>query len=68
MGYRISIISFRKKLVDEHDNLRMGCKPLVDAITRSLGFSSDDNPRLHWEYQQCKTEGRLGTLVKIEAI
>lgn len=66
--YRITIVSFRRRLVDRHDNLPTGCKPLCDQITASLGFASDDNPRLHWEYQQMKTAGKPGTLVKIDTI
>lgn len=65
VGYRITIISLRRKAVDGHDNLRTGAKPLVDCITRSLGFASDDNPRLQWEYGQVISK-RPGTIVKIE--
>lgn len=67
VGYSITIISLRKRLVDQHDNLRTGCKPLVDAITRSLGFSADDNPRLLWKYAQAIADGE-GTIVKIELL
>ncbi len=67
VGYRITLVSLRSKLVDAHDNLRTGCKPLVDALTASLGFASDDNPRLEWMYAQavCANEG---TIVKIEEV
>lgn len=68
VGYRITIISVRRKLCDAHDNLRTGAKALVDRITETLGFKSDDDPLLTWEYQQFKTEGQQGTIVKIEAI
>lgn len=64
VGYCITIISCRKKLVDAHDNLRTGAKPLVDAITSTLGFASDDNPRLAWEYGQFISSDQ-GTIVKI---
>lgn len=67
MAIRVSIISVRKRFVDEHDNLRTGAKPLVDAITTSLGFTSDNDPRLHWEYGQVLGT-KAGTIVKIEAI
>ena len=67
MGFRIGIVSVRKKLVDEHDNLRTGAKPLVDAITASLGFANDNDPRLTWEYGQVLGT-RCGTIVKIERL
>lgn len=67
VGYRVTIVSVRKRTVDAHDNLRTGAKPLVDAITRSLGFHSDDDPRLVWEYGQVLGT-RGGTIVKIEQI
>ena len=65
--FSITIISIRKRLVDAHDNLRTGAKPLVDQITRSLGFSGDDNPRLRWEYGQI-IGSKEGTLVRIERL
>lgn len=68
LGYRITIISFRRKRVDAHDNLRWGAKPLVDAITTSLGFVNDDDERLQWDYQQVVTTGAEGTAVKIDRI
>lgn len=67
VGYRIAIISLRRRLADGHDNLRTGAKPLVDAITKTLGFASDDNPRLTWEYGQI-VSGSEGTIVKIECV
>lgn len=68
VGFRVTIVSLRKRLVDAHDNLRTGAKPLVDAITKTLGFASDDNPRLLWEYQQLQTAGETGCIVKIETV
>lgn len=67
LGYRVGIISVRSRKIDEHDNLRQGCKPLVDAITASLGFSRDDDPRIVWEYGSVigKPEG---TIVRIHEI
>ena len=62
--YRILIISCRTKLVDGHDNIRTMYKQLVDAITATLRFASDSNPRLHWEYGQV-IGGEPGTIVKI---
>lgn len=66
VAYCVTIISLRRKLVDGHDNLRSGAKSLVDQITRSLGFASDDNPRLSWQYGQLRTDGEQGTAVVIE--
>lgn len=68
LGYCVSIISLRLKLVDGHDNLRTGAKPLVDAIANTLGFSNDSDERLTWEYFQFRTEGEEATLVKIQPV
>lgn len=61
VAIRVSIISIRKRRCDEHDNLKTGAKPLVDAITYSLGFQSDDDRRLQWDYHQVigKPEGTI---------
>lgn len=66
LAFRVCIISCRRRLVDEHDNLRTGAKPLVDAIAKTLGFADDADPRLHWEYAQVLTTGQQGVIVKIE--
>lgn len=66
VAYRITLISIRKRLVDAHDNLRTGHKPLVDRITQWLKFASDSDPRLEWNYEQFTTRGRPGTIVLIE--
>lgn len=68
LGYCVTIISCRRRLVDEHDNLRTGAKPLIDCITASLGFASDGDKRLKWCYEQFRTEGEQGTIVKIDAL
>ena len=68
LGYCITIISARRRLVDGHDNLRTGAKPLVDAIAKSLGFSDDSDSRLIWQYQQFVTAGDVGTAVVIQSI
>jgi hypothetical protein len=62
----ITIICFRKRLLDSHDNLASSCKPLVDRITEWLGFNSDDNKLLSWNYAQIKTRGKVGVIVKID--
>lgn len=66
LGYRITILSMRRRLVDEHDNLPAAHKPLVDRITQSLGFKSDSDPRLEWNYSQVVIKGRPGTIVQID--
>lgn len=65
--YRVLIISIRRKLVDQHDNLRTGAKPLVDRITERLGFASDDSPRLEWCYHQIVGKP-VGTVVLIQRV
>lgn len=67
LGYRVTIISCRKRLLDGHDNLRGAAKALCDRITETLGFSDDADPRLQWEYGQCVSETE-GTIVKIERL
>jgi hypothetical protein len=64
-SYRITISVFRKRLLDNHDNARSALKPIVDLITTTLGFASDDCPELEWEYHQIKTSGSQGTLILI---
>lgn len=66
-GFRVCIVSFRTTLLDEHDNLRAAHKQLVDFITSYLGYSSDADPRLHWQYEQIVSKNR-GTLVTIQEI
>lgn len=65
LGFRVAIISLRKRMVDGHDNLRTGAKPLVDRITEWLGFKSDNDPRLEWDYHQIIVSGQPGTVVQI---
>ena len=66
LGFRITLISCRTRLVDGHDNLRTGLKPLVDRITEWIGFKSDSDKRLEWCYEQIRTAGHTGTIVLIE--
>jgi hypothetical protein len=65
VGYGIFIISYRTRLLDSHDNLRTAHKALVDRITESLGFRSDNDPRLQWSYEQVKSASATGTHVLI---
>lgn len=55
----------RGRLMDEHDNLKAACKPLVDAIAASLGVP-DDDPRIRWQYSEAVTSGEPGVIVMIE--
>lgn len=64
----ITITVYRKRLVDGHDNSRMACKALVDAITTVLGFDSDSDPRLEWIYHQIQSKITHGTHVIITKI
>lgn len=57
----------KRKLMDEHDNLKASLKPLVDAIAASLRLE-DKDPRLRWQYAQVKTTGTLGVTVTLELI
>lgn len=68
VGFCISLIQHRRRLLDEHDSLRFAVKPLVDAITDWLGFQHDNDPRLRWEYAQIQTRATEGVVVKIEPI
>ena len=63
----ITIIAFRRRLLDS-DNSAMGAtKALRDAIAASLGCD-DGSERLHWQYSQVHTTGDEGCLVKIEQL
>lgn len=66
--YCIALTTFRRRTLDSHDNSRMACKPLVDIITESLGFTSDDCPELTWEYHQVITRGATGTQILISRV
>ena len=66
MEYRVTLTTFRRRTLDNHDNARAAMKPVVDLVTAFLGFKTDDHPRLYWEYHQVKTSGRVGTLVLVE--
>lgn len=63
----VSLVQYRRRALDSHDNLRSACKPLVDAIAASLGIDDGDN-RIRWEYGQIETRGQEGTAVRIEVL
>ena len=61
--WHVCIIVLRRRIIDG-DNLAGGCKALRDTIARWLGC--DDAERfIEWEYGQHRTEGQVGTVVKI---
>jgi hypothetical protein len=66
--FRIQFVCLRRRLLDEHDNLRSALKPVVDRITERLGFAADNDERLQWEYHQIKTKGKEGVVVLMEII
>lgn len=68
LGYRITLVQYRRKKLDGHDSLAFSLKPTVDRITNFLGFTDDSDPRLQWEYHQVVTQGPEGTSVKIDAL
>lgn len=63
--YRVTLVSYRRRLVDAHDNLRHGFKPLTDSIAASLNLDDADK-RIQWEFGQVKSSGKSGVAVKIE--
>ena len=63
--FRVTLIVLSKRRMDSHDNLPFSLKPIVDAITQSLGCHDDS--KIEWEYAQAITSGQQGVVVKIEA-
>lgn len=66
VGVRVTFVQFRRRLLDGHDNLQFSLKPTTDRITAWLGFRSDSDPRLTWNYHQVQTRDEEGVLVKID--
>ena len=64
----ITLVQYRRKLLDGHDSLAFAVKPTVDLITEHLGFTSDSDPRLRWQYGQVETKGKEGIMVKFELL
>jgi hypothetical protein len=62
----VSLCGCGPRLLDS-DNFIGGCKPLRDAIARWIGLDDNDS-NIRWEYAQCQTSGRNGTIVRIERI
>jgi hypothetical protein len=62
----VQLISVRKRLADEHDNLRIGFKALIDAIAAWLGLDDADG-RVLWEIRQI--QGRKeGTIMVVSLV
>ena len=60
----VTIVSYRRRLITDADNLIAGAKPLRDAVARWLGIDdADDN--VQWDYRQVQTRSREGTAVMI---
>lgn len=64
LAFCVSLVVLSRRNMDAHDNLPFSCKPLVDAIAKSLGR---DDAEIEWEYEQARTRGQQGVMVKIEA-
>jgi hypothetical protein len=62
----VRITCYLKRLLDGHDNLRIGLKPLVDAIAETICIDDADG-RIVWEYGQQKTAGEPCVAVVIES-
>jgi len=67
LGFCVTLISCRRRLVDEHDNLRHGLKPICDCVAYALGLD-DADPRVRWQYGQVVTRGEQGVMVRIEQL
>lgn len=67
MGFRITCIALRKRLLDAHDAVAYSFKPLTDAIAESVGLD-DADPRISWQYGQQQTKGSEGVIVIIEEL
>lgn len=67
VALRITLIAFRKRLLDQHDTVAYSFKPLTDAIAFTLGLDDADK-RLRWEYLQVVTRGRTGVIVMIATV
>lgn len=60
----VTLVSFRRGRLDP-DSLAASTKAIQDAVAASLGVD-DGDPRLRWQYEQVRTEGRTGVLVIVE--
>lgn len=60
----VKIVTCRHRVLDS-DNHVSGCKPMRDAIARSLAID-DGSERIQFEYSQLHTTGPERTIVVIE--
>jgi len=60
----VTIVQLRRRLLDDHDNLRASLKAFVDGIAEIVGIK-DNDPRVVWEYGQMVTSGEEGVLVRV---
>lgn len=63
----VEIISCRKGSLDEVNLCGGGGKAIQDAIAKELGVD-DADPIVRWSFHQIKTDGRPGTIVKIQEL
>ena len=64
MAIRITFISLRRRLLDP-DAIAVSTKYLQDAVCESLGIDDGDR-RISFQYEQIKTTGPTGVIVKID--
>lgn len=64
LGIVISMCVHRRRIVDDDNNVG-SCKPLRDAIAKSIGLDDGDK-RIAWQYTQLPTRGSEGIQVTIE--
>ena len=64
---RVDIISMRRRLITDSDNLPKGFKHLRDLIARFFDLDDADSV-IQWNYAQVRTSGKQGTIVRIELL
>lgn len=64
VAIRIEITSYRRRLLDAHDNLAFSFKRVTDRIAADLGVQDNDE-RIEWRFYQVKTDGDEGCTVRI---
>ena len=62
--YHVTLYRLGKKKLDEHENLRLAFKAIVDGICDALGLK-DNDPRVVFEYYQSKADAYgVGVMIK----
>lgn len=64
VAVRVEITSYRRRLLDTHDNLAFSFKRVTDRIAADLGVQDNDE-RIEWRFYQVKTDGDEGCTVRI---